>query len=278
MRCPEIRAFLHPFLDGELDVEKNVVVLQHLELCGCCRDRFEGEKRLLVRVREAISERCPDKLRARMYEACASVACGSAEAAPTPLRPAVPIASPRNPRGFTLPWPRLLASSAAVALVFLGLDPLCLFGCPTVRALTREHRAHRSEALPLTGSEEELASKLSALTGAHVEAPRFCHNCCKLQCEGGQPVKVGDSCSLMRFRDPRSQGVVSFVQARGVHVHPMLRGQDGLYVAHEGDACFVGWREDGGDLCGFVADEPAMPVEGLVALAASVRAHERAGK
>ena len=273
MRCPEIRAFLHPFLDGELDVEKNVVVLQHLELCGCCRDRFEGEKRLLVRVREGISERCPDSLRARIAEACSRIPCGT-EAAANPAMP-ITLARPRRKAAsWARAWPRLAASAAAVGIVFLGLDPFCIFGCSTVRALTREHRLHHDDHLPLTGSDAEVGAQLAALTGERVEVPHFCTHCCgHVACEGGQPIKIGDSACIIRFRDEQKRAL-SFVQARGVSIHPMLRGQDGLYVAHDGDCCFVGWREDSGELCGFVADEPTVPVDRLIAFAANERARE----
>jgi hypothetical protein len=276
VRCPEIRAFLHPFLDGELDVEKNVVVLQHLELCGCCRDRFEGEKRLLVRVREGISERCPESLRARVFAACSQVSCSSEKAAP----PAMPFSLGAGRRR-VIPWPRVLASVATVALVFLGIDPLCWFGCRTVKAFAAEHRAHTGPLALVGASGDEVASKLAAVVGHKVESPHFCNSCCPTNCEGGEFVqKVGEGTCLLRFR--RHGQVISFFQTRGVHVHPMLKGQDGLYVAREGDCSFVGWKDsnDAGDdrFCAVVADAPAVSLDELVALAALIRVQEHGAR
>jgi hypothetical protein len=279
VRCPEVRAFLHPFLDGELDVEKNVIVLQHLELCGCCRDRFEDEKRLLVRFRDAIHERCPEGVRIRILDACSHVPCG---ADPLPILRGVdapiPIAlasaaSVRRRRAF--PW-RLTASAAAVAIVFLGIDPLCLFGCSTVRALAREHRIHNADTLPVSAaSPAELGAQLGKLTQIAVEVPRPCPNCCHFSCEGGTPLALGEGACLLRFRDGKR--TFSFIQARGAQIHPMLRGRDGLYFARDGECCLVGWRETSSDeLCAVIADEASFPMEGLVALAAALRAEERA--
>jgi hypothetical protein len=171
-----------------------------------------------------------------------------------------------------------VASVATVSLVFLGLDPLCWFGCRTVKALAAEHHAYHDVPLAFVGSEcTTIASKLAALVGRKVDAPHFCSHCSRISCDGGESIRVGEGACLIRLK--RDGRVISFFQAHGVHVHPMLRGQDGLYVAREGDCTFVGWREDApGDdkLCAVIADTPAVPLEELVAVAAIIRMQEQA--
>ena len=44
MDCEEVRKYIHAFLDDELDVELNLDVLEHINLCPDCRARFEDEK------------------------------------------------------------------------------------------------------------------------------------------------------------------------------------------------------------------------------------------
>jgi anti-sigma factor RsiW len=46
MNCREIRNNLYPFLDGELDVEANVQVLDHVNLCEACSDIVSSERAL----------------------------------------------------------------------------------------------------------------------------------------------------------------------------------------------------------------------------------------
>jgi anti-sigma factor RsiW len=46
MKCTENRRYLEPFLDGELDAEANLKVLEHLNLCGECNRICEAERSL----------------------------------------------------------------------------------------------------------------------------------------------------------------------------------------------------------------------------------------
>jgi anti-sigma factor RsiW len=46
MNCREIRKYLYPFLDGELDVDTNVQVLDHVNVCEACTDIVASERAL----------------------------------------------------------------------------------------------------------------------------------------------------------------------------------------------------------------------------------------
>lgn len=67
MRCEEARQYLYPFIDGQIDVERNVQVLAHLNVCPACGAMFESEKRLTELVRE---KGAPDKAPAALRERC----------------------------------------------------------------------------------------------------------------------------------------------------------------------------------------------------------------
>jgi len=46
MSCDEIRRWISPYLDSELDPHTNFEIAQHLEACAACRQVFEAERRL----------------------------------------------------------------------------------------------------------------------------------------------------------------------------------------------------------------------------------------
>ena len=54
MKCYETKRQLNLFLDNELDVEQNMKVLEHLNICSACSSIFEGEKRLATVVKDSI--------------------------------------------------------------------------------------------------------------------------------------------------------------------------------------------------------------------------------
>ena len=56
MNCNDIRKYFYAFLDDELDVEKNIEVLAHLDMCCECSQRMEKERLLQNRVRETVCE------------------------------------------------------------------------------------------------------------------------------------------------------------------------------------------------------------------------------
>ena len=56
MNCNDVRKYFYAFLDDELDVEKNIEVLAHLDMCCECGQRMEKERLLQRRVRETVCE------------------------------------------------------------------------------------------------------------------------------------------------------------------------------------------------------------------------------
>ncbi|MBI3723132.1 zf-HC2 domain-containing protein [bacterium] len=263
MRCPEVKAFLHPFLDGELQVEQSTLVVQHLELCQPCRDRFEDERRLLERVRVALAERCPDALRAKLRAACGAAA------------PAMPLA-PRRSAIFSL---RAAASVAVIAILFVGVDPFCFFGCPTVRALVAESRDRVAQMpLPVAGTDAnhrhdvDVARDLARITSM-VEVPCLCAR--NIHCKGAAKIGCCKEGCLVIFADGQERWI-SFVKARAT-VHPWLvarAGESGFYICTQDGCRFVGWKDQDGSLCGFIGDERVNGDE-LLALAADVRRGDR---
>lgn len=55
MNCNNIRKYFYAFLDGELDVEKNIEVLAHLNMCYECSLKIERERLIQKRVKETVS-------------------------------------------------------------------------------------------------------------------------------------------------------------------------------------------------------------------------------
>lgn len=56
MNCNSSRKYFYAFLDDELDVERNIEVLAHLDVCCECSQRMEKERRLQTRIRETVCE------------------------------------------------------------------------------------------------------------------------------------------------------------------------------------------------------------------------------
>ena len=54
MNCNDVRKYFYAFLDDELDVEKNIEVLAHLDMCCECSQRMEKERLLQNRVRRTV--------------------------------------------------------------------------------------------------------------------------------------------------------------------------------------------------------------------------------
>ena len=69
MNCNNIRKYFHAFLDGELDVEKNIEVLAHLDMCCECSTKIEKERSLQQRVKETVCMvKAPDYLKQTILE------------------------------------------------------------------------------------------------------------------------------------------------------------------------------------------------------------------
>lgn len=69
MNCNNIRKYFHAFLDDELDVEKNIEVLAHLDMCCECSAKIEKERSLQRKVKETVcAVKAPDYLRQMVLE------------------------------------------------------------------------------------------------------------------------------------------------------------------------------------------------------------------
>ncbi len=68
MRCEDINSFVYPYLDGEFEARDCAEFEAHLEVCGPCRSRIEGERAFLEQVRGLRTEtpRAPAELRERV--------------------------------------------------------------------------------------------------------------------------------------------------------------------------------------------------------------------
>ncbi len=63
MNCNDVRKYFYAFLDDELDVEKNIEVLAHLDMCCECGQRMEKERLLQNRVKRTVcAVKAPDYL------------------------------------------------------------------------------------------------------------------------------------------------------------------------------------------------------------------------
>jgi hypothetical protein len=54
MNCNDIRKYFYAFIDNELDVEKNIEILAHLDMCYECSQKIEEERLLHKRVKETV--------------------------------------------------------------------------------------------------------------------------------------------------------------------------------------------------------------------------------
>ncbi len=124
MKCIDILRDMYAFLDGEVPVQRNLEVLQHIHNCPPCAHRFEAEKRVEAGVRDALREEAPSGLRARLG---AALEAEGLEAAAAPA-----------PRGRLLGgrWRFLAAAAAALLLGIVALDYACIgpFQCPLLLA------------------------------------------------------------------------------------------------------------------------------------------------
>ncbi len=103
MKCHESKRHLDLFMDGELSVQENLKVLEHLNLCRSCVDVYEGEKALRSLLRSRVgSGAAPAGLADRLL----------AEEAPAPAAP-----PPALRRRGWLP----AAAAAAFVVAVLGM-------------------------------------------------------------------------------------------------------------------------------------------------------------
>lgn len=265
MRCPEVRDLLHAFLDGELEVEKNVAMLKHLELCPPCRARSEGEQQLHGMIVRA----CCEPVSAERARSLIAAACCRDDAvdARDEVVVAAPAAAPVAPRR----WGRRLAAVAAGLLLAVGagawaLHLPCRLGDCGPRGLLAVAREATLVEPPMP------IDDLYARVGERFTAPTRPG----LTLVGGNALTVdGAAVPLLRYRcncDGR-EVVVARVPSRHVHDWDMQRLTDGrryVVVEQPNGSKLVGWvADDGGLWC--VIGCPATPRERLYVVASAMR-------
>jgi len=64
MNCEDVKKYIYPLLDNELDTETNLEVLSHLNMCDSCQERLEAEKAFQNKLSDTLSSRsAPDETR-----------------------------------------------------------------------------------------------------------------------------------------------------------------------------------------------------------------------
>ncbi len=67
--CAEAVEVLYHYLDGELTMERRVMIQRHLDDCPPCLDAFDFEAELRMTIAHKCRERVPDELRQRVARA-----------------------------------------------------------------------------------------------------------------------------------------------------------------------------------------------------------------
>lgn len=264
MRCSEVRDLLHAFLDGELEVDRNVNMLKHLELCPPCRERSLDEQELRgVIVRACCEPVSPARARALVAAACCR------DATPGGARTGAADEFEVLPGGPRRRWARRAA--AAVVLVGVGAGawalhlPCRLSDCGPRSLLAVAREATLVEP-PLT------LDDLFARTGQRFAAPSRPG----LTLLGGNALTVeGQTLPLLRYRCDCDGKEVVLARVPAAHVHDwdMQRLTDGrsyVVVEQHNGAKLVGWvADDGGLWC--VIGCPKTPRERLYVLASAMR-------
>lgn len=251
MRCPEVRDLLQPFLDGELDVDRNVTMLKHLELCAPCRTRSELEQTL----RGAVMKACCESLPADRCQALLDAACAEPAAAP----PRRFVAARRVAIAAAL----LVAAGAGAAYLHV---PCRMSDCRTrkVLALAREtallEAPKRLDELGKCGE----AVRPPAIGGGY------------LSYVGANVVRVSASeVPLLRYRCPEGKEV-DLIRVPDPHVHgwdfQVLEDGKPYVVVHDGSSVLVGWVDEGdGSLWCVIGCQKSVPRERLEVLASAMR-------
>ena len=136
MNCSQVIGRLDRFLDGELEMDENVEVVRHVEVCAACASVVEGERLLFTEIRsQAAGPPAPSGLRDRI----------AAELGKT--RPA------------SRPWPfaRALVPAAAAAVLvalFVTFFTQPLEAETMARRAVAWHDGGRAQAVALTSAPE----------------------------------------------------------------------------------------------------------------------------
>ena len=129
MKCMDANRDMFAFLDGEVGVERNLEVLQHLNACPPCGRRFEAEKRFEAgTVRVLREETLPPGLRGRLTAALDAEDRGSAPTSSGPRRTWRVLPGRR--------WGFLAAASLVLAAGLAAADYACVgpWQCPILVA------------------------------------------------------------------------------------------------------------------------------------------------
>lgn len=261
MRCAEVRDLLQPFLDGELEVERSVVMLKHLELCPPCHERVECERRLHSLVAPACSERlCTDskaKLLAACYARCAEADGECLDA----------VAPPRRRRW--LAAAALFVGVGGSLLAFLPHARCAFRKCPKTRVMEVAHQ--QSLLLPPLPIESDALRQ--CMVAARTEPPAIA----ALDLKGGTPLllETGEV-PLFRYACKCDGSEVVVFRLPDAHFHSWQRTQqyDGLdYISYttETGVRILGWNDGEGGLWCMMGRAERVPEERLVAVASPLR-------
>ena len=67
MNCNTVRTYFYAFIDSELNVERNIEILAHLDMCYECSKRIEIERHIQSKVKDSVlSISAPDSLKTRI--------------------------------------------------------------------------------------------------------------------------------------------------------------------------------------------------------------------
>ncbi|MCZ7622832.1 MAG: zf-HC2 domain-containing protein [Candidatus Kuenenia sp.] len=73
MNCTDVRKYFYAFLDNELDVERNIEVLSHINMCHACGVKIERERLLQERVKETVCKiKVPAYLEQKIFRSAES--------------------------------------------------------------------------------------------------------------------------------------------------------------------------------------------------------------
>lgn len=253
--CAEVRDLIHPFLDGELEVEKNVELLKHFELCSPCNARKDAEGKLQTRIEAACCEPLADDACSRML----SAAFARAERSDSGVLPVVRRS----------PWRRSALLAAAAVLVAVGAgwlganDPFCWQGCPTERMVQQAYVQAQQVSLTQVQDGPELEG-----------SPR----CAGMDRLGFIPVET-EGCyerPMVVYQCRRSGRQVRYFHIPGGHLHSGQLHEDGRRYAQmqlPDGTQVVTWQDrHGGVSCCL----PGRPLDGkaLLVMATALRDSE----